>query len=36
MIDWIWDTDSDDDETSPYGFNEPTLTEGGEDEDGED
>jgi hypothetical protein len=22
MIDWIWDPDSDDDETSPFGFNE--------------
>jgi hypothetical protein len=22
MIDWIWDTDSDDDETSTFGFNE--------------
>lgn len=33
MIDWIWDIDSDDDDTSPYRFNEPTLCEGGEEDD---
>lgn len=32
MIDWIWDTDSDNDEESAYGFNEPTWLEGADDD----
>jgi hypothetical protein len=34
-VDWICDPDSDDDESSPQGFNEPTSFEPGDEEDEE-
>lgn len=36
MIDWIWDIDSDNDEESAYGFNEPTGCEWEDDDDEDD